>query len=134
MVTVMMQGVSSPMLHSQLNRFLSESVADELILRADENSLTDLEFDGEDTCMSKLRILRVSGNKLQHLDGARYPNLRTLYADNNCLSTISHCNQLRRLENLSLRNQKKGKLYAYFIRCRGYDTHRIDPEIFPFGM
>jgi len=69
-------------------------LADELLSRTDNNSLTDLGLEGENThCMTKLRILRVSGNKLQRLDGAHYPNLRTLYADSNNLSSISHCNR-----------------------------------------
>lgn len=62
--------------------------------------------------MTKLRILRISGNKLEQLDASHYPNLRTLYADNNALAMISNSNRLRRLENLSLRNQAKGKLYV----------------------
>lgn len=60
--------------------------------------------------LSKLRILRVSGNKLQRLDGEFFPSLRTLYADNNALTGISRCGRMKRLENLSLRNQAKGKL------------------------
>jgi Leucine-rich repeat (LRR) protein len=77
----------------------------------DNNSLTDLGLD-ENTCLSKLRILRVSGNKLQRLDGANYPNLRTLYADNNALSGtgVVRSSRLKKLENLSLRNQAKGRL------------------------
>jgi len=65
--------------------------------------------------LGKLRILRVSGNKLQRLDGEFFPNLRTLYADNNALTGISHCGRMRRLENLSLRNQAKGKLWVVFF-------------------
>lgn len=61
-------------------------------------------------CLGKLRILRVSGNRLHRLDGECFPNLRTLYADNNALTGISHCGRMRKLENLSLRNQAKGKL------------------------
>ena len=72
------------------------------------------ENDEGKTCLGKLRILRVSGNKLQRLDGESFPNLRTLYADNNALTGIAHCGRMRRLENLSLRNQAKGKLWAVF--------------------
>lgn len=55
--------------------------------------------------MSRLRILRVSGNRLQTLNAAPFPNLRTLYADNNSLGTIVKAYRLAKLENLSLRNQ-----------------------------
>ncbi|KAF9778564.1 hypothetical protein BJ322DRAFT_1091258 [Thelephora terrestris] len=88
-----------------------------IALNLDNNGLSELGVeagDGGDRggrgCLGKLRILRVSGNKLQRLDGECFPNLRTLYADNNALSGISHCGRMRRLENLSVRNQAKGKL------------------------
>lgn len=55
--------------------------------------------------MPRLRILRVSGNRLQQLNATSFPNLRTLYADNNNLCTIQKTNRLTKLENLSLRNQ-----------------------------
>ncbi|PPQ85066.1 hypothetical protein CVT24_010234 [Panaeolus cyanescens] len=55
--------------------------------------------------MSRLRILRVSGNRLQNLDVGAMPNLRTLYADNNLLTALARVDRLSKLENLSLRNQ-----------------------------
>lgn len=55
--------------------------------------------------MPRLRILRVSGNRLQALDASPFPNLRTLYADNNFLGVIEGAYRLTKLENLSLRNQ-----------------------------
>lgn len=55
--------------------------------------------------MPRLRILRVSGNRLQQLNSSPFPNLRTLYADNNSLGVITKANRLTKLENLSLRNQ-----------------------------
>jgi len=68
----------------------------------DMNSLSTLEVDGT---MSRLRILRVSGNRLQNLDVGRMGNLRTLYADNNGLGRLGNVDRLTRLENLSVRNQ-----------------------------
>jgi Leucine-rich repeat (LRR) protein len=55
--------------------------------------------------MGKLRILRVSGNRLHELRVATIPNIRTLYADNNGLCSLVKVDRLRKLENLSLRNQ-----------------------------
>jgi len=55
--------------------------------------------------MSRLRILRMSGNRLKSLDVGALPNLRTLYADNNSLSGLTGVQRLTKLENLSLRNQ-----------------------------
>lgn len=69
---------------------------------ADNNEVGTFELDGS---MPKLRILRVSGNRLHQLQVAGMPNLRTLYADNNSLSTLVKVDRLTKLENLSLRNQ-----------------------------
>ena len=55
--------------------------------------------------MPKLRILRISGNRLSELQVSKVSNLRTLYADNNALSALAKVDRLTRLENLSLRNQ-----------------------------
>ncbi|KAH8114676.1 hypothetical protein DFH11DRAFT_1726686 [Phellopilus nigrolimitatus] len=67
--------------------------------------------------LHKLRILRLSGNRLRHLDVVRFPNLRTLYVDNNCLAEglqrgqkkarhrLLNMHRLNRLENFSARNQ-----------------------------
>ncbi|KAI8971132.1 hypothetical protein BD414DRAFT_426656 [Trametes punicea] len=71
-------------------------------LNLDDNALGELE---PEEVMPRLRILRVSGNRLQTLDAAPFPNLRTLYADNNSLGTITKAYRLTKLENLSLRNQ-----------------------------
>jgi protein NUD1 len=55
--------------------------------------------------MPKLRVLRLSNNKLQRLNGAAFPNIRTLYADNNAITGLDKAHRLLKLENLSLRNQ-----------------------------
>ncbi len=55
--------------------------------------------------MPRLRILRVCSNRLQQLNAAPFPNLRTLYADNNSLGPILKAHRLTKLEGLSLRNQ-----------------------------
>ncbi|KAH7913431.1 hypothetical protein BJ138DRAFT_1146190 [Hygrophoropsis aurantiaca] len=71
-------------------------------LNIDNNMLDHLEPGGS---MSRLRILRVSGNRLRHLNVAPFPNLRTLYVDNNSLATLVKAERLAKLENLSMRNQ-----------------------------
>ncbi|KAI0351465.1 hypothetical protein OH77DRAFT_1411124 [Trametes cingulata] len=78
------------------------SVPSLVALNLDNNSLGKLE---PEVAMPRLRILRVSGNRLQTLDAAPFPNLRTLYADNNSLGSILRAYRLTKLENLSLRNQ-----------------------------
>ena len=72
------------------------------LLSVDINSLNDLEIG---TSMPRLRILRVSGNRLHNLDVGAMCNLRTLYADNNSLANLVKVDRLTKLENLSLRNQ-----------------------------
>ncbi|KAI0078231.1 hypothetical protein K474DRAFT_1594475 [Panus rudis PR-1116 ss-1] len=71
-------------------------------LNLDNNLLSELVPNG---AMPRLRILRVSGNRLQQLNASPFPNLRTLYADNNSLGPILKAHRLAKLENLSLRNQ-----------------------------
>ncbi|TFK40704.1 hypothetical protein BDQ12DRAFT_679886 [Crucibulum laeve] len=73
-----------------------------IALNLDNNSLSELEFE---RAMPKLRILRVSGNRLHQLQVGGVPNLRTLYADNNALYSLAKVDHLTKLENLSLRNQ-----------------------------
>ncbi|KAF7981491.1 hypothetical protein HWV62_33549 [Athelia sp. TMB] len=73
-----------------------------IALNLDHNSLGDFETGGP---MPRLRILRVSGNRLRRLNVASFPNLRTLYADNNALTSLVKADRLAKLENLSLRNQ-----------------------------
>ncbi len=74
-----------------------------LILSFAENNLLG-EIEPE-VVMPRLRILRLSGNRLQTLNAAYFPHLRTLYADNNLLGTIVKAHHLTQLENLSVRYQ-----------------------------
>lgn len=77
-----------------------------LLLAIDSNSLETLDFDGP---MPRLKILRASGNRIGVLDTSFVPNLRTLYLDNNSLTSLGKVDRLVKLENLSLRNQSGGK-------------------------
>ncbi|KAI0304542.1 hypothetical protein B0F90DRAFT_1706753 [Multifurca ochricompacta] len=73
-----------------------------VVLNLDNNSLD--EFDPHGT-LPRLRILRLSANRLKCLDASYFPSLRMLYIDNNQLTEIKKASRLLRLENLSLRNQ-----------------------------
>lgn len=55
--------------------------------------------------MTKLKVLRLSHNRLKQVDLAAFPNLRTLYMDNNRLGDVLNASRLTRLENLSIRSQ-----------------------------
>lgn len=65
--------------------------------------------------MPRLRILRISGNRLQQLNVSPMPNLRTLYADNNSLPSLVKVARLTKLENLSLRNQSGRGLCVFLM-------------------
>ncbi|RDX46502.1 hypothetical protein OH76DRAFT_1457148 [Lentinus brumalis] len=78
------------------------SVPSLVALNLDNNLLGEFE---PEVAMPRLRILRLSGNRLQTLNATPFPNLRTLYADNNSLGSIVKAYRLTKLENLSVRNQ-----------------------------
>ena len=69
----------------------------------DCNNLTQLEFP---ITFNKLKVLRISHNNLSHFNAEHMPNVRTLFADNNRVNWISGVRNLRKLENLSFREQK----------------------------
>ncbi|KAG6909261.1 hypothetical protein DXG01_001323 [Tephrocybe rancida] len=91
------------MSQNKLDRILGLASLQALVLlNIDNNEVKELELDGS---MAKLRVLRASGNRLHQLRVALLPNLRTLYADNNSLTSLVKVDRLTKLENLSLRNQ-----------------------------
>ncbi|BGP01818.1 Protein nud1 [Rhodotorula toruloides] len=71
-------------------------------LNLEHNALTAIEPHAD---MPKLRVLRLSDNPLSVLDVSFAPKLRTLYADSTRLGALEGTDQLRKLENLSLRDQ-----------------------------
>ncbi|KAF9997886.1 hypothetical protein BGZ79_008411 [Entomortierella chlamydospora] len=56
--------------------------------------------------LRRLRILRLSENKLVTFDATPFPGLRTLYLDDNRLQVLENCQKLTRLENFSARDQE----------------------------
>ncbi|PCH40348.1 hypothetical protein WOLCODRAFT_162289 [Wolfiporia cocos MD-104 SS10] len=92
-----------------------------IALNLDNNALDEVVPGGP---MARLRILRVSGNRLRELDATPFQALRTLYADNNSLGTISKAHRLAKLENLSLRNQS-GRAGLTLSICDVRDVKRL---------
>ncbi|GAA6037397.1 hypothetical protein JCM8097_008549 [Rhodosporidiobolus ruineniae] len=76
-------------------------------LNLDHNLLTSLDPAAE---MPRLRVLRLCSNPLTGLDVAFAPRLRTLYVDSAKLGLVQGTEQLRKLENLSVRDQSGGAL------------------------
>ncbi|TIB88208.1 L domain-like protein [Wallemia mellicola] len=72
-------------------------------LSLDNNSLKDIQFVTE---FDKLKVLRLSNNKLKELDISKILNVRTLFIDNNKLRSLLNVSALKKLENLSSREQK----------------------------
>ncbi|KAG6903283.1 hypothetical protein C0995_000178 [Termitomyces sp. Mi166 len=88
---------------NRLERILGLASLQALVsLNIDNNEVGELELDGS---MPRLRILRASGNRLRQLRVGLMANLRTLYADNNSLTSLDKVERLTKLENLSVRNQ-----------------------------
>lgn len=57
-----------------------------------------------------LRILKISNNSLDALDLTHMPNVRTVFADCNRIMSLSGTHRLKKLENLSLREQRQGTM------------------------
>ncbi|KAF8313957.1 uncharacterized protein EI90DRAFT_2948931 [Cantharellus anzutake] len=77
-------------------------------LNLDHNLLDSLSCS---SIVARLRILRLSYNRVSEINAAPFVNLRTLYMDGNRLKRLIHMDRLSKLENLSLRNQMGGKLH-----------------------
>lgn len=55
--------------------------------------------------LPRLRVLRLCSNPLRSFDVSFAPKVRTLYVDSARLGTIGGTESLRKLENLSVRDQ-----------------------------
>ncbi|THH11660.1 hypothetical protein EW145_g491 [Phellinidium pouzarii] len=132
-------------------------------INLDNNSLSALDQPHDDKdkvhlssaiVLHKLRILRLSGNRLKHLDVARFPNLRTLYVDNNCLTEgkgsqhnqkktrqrLLNVHRLGKLENFSARYQSGAGSRDLGLQLQSndvYDVKRLylsgNPSPLPLG-
>jgi len=74
-----------------------------VILTVDDNNLTTLQ---PRQSVRSLRTLKLCRNELQVFDPKFYPELRTLYLDENQIQSFSGVKRLRLLENFSARSQK----------------------------
>ncbi|KAG4305076.1 hypothetical protein PORY_001246 [Pneumocystis oryctolagi] len=78
-----------------------------MVLNLDKNNLSA--FDVKEK-MPKLRVLKLSMNSLKKFDPINFSNLRILFLDSNNLQSINEINCLKKMECLSIRNQKIGRL------------------------
>ncbi|KAF8947211.1 hypothetical protein BGZ47_009934 [Haplosporangium gracile] len=87
--------------------------------------------------LRRLRILRLSENKLLTFNAHSFPGLRTLYLDDNRLQSLENCQTLTRLENFSARDQEGEGIaidMTEFINSRklylsGNPIHALDFEM-----
>lgn len=87
--------------------------------------------------LHRLRILRLSENKLLTFNADSFPGLRTLYLDDNRLQSLENCHTLTRLENFSARDQEGEGIaidMTEFINSRklylsGNPIHALDFEM-----
>ncbi|KAH9824344.1 hypothetical protein DFH28DRAFT_1118169 [Melampsora americana] len=77
-------------------------------LNLDHNDLYTLSTPQQS--MLGLRVLRISDNHIESVDISAFTNLRTIYVDHNDLIEIKGAERLRKLENLSARDQHGGEL------------------------
>ncbi|KAG1743241.1 uncharacterized protein EDB91DRAFT_1126475 [Suillus paluster] len=99
---------------------LASSLPALIALNIDNNTVDNIDSGG---LMPRLRILRASSNRLKRLNVAPFPNLRTLYVDNNSLDSLVKAERLGKLENLSMRNQTS---CAFYLSTRQFrDVKRL---------
>ncbi|TIA71027.1 hypothetical protein E3P91_02751 [Wallemia ichthyophaga] len=101
-------------------------------LSLDSNFLKELKLNAK---FDHLKVLRVSNNRLKTLDVRMVTKVRTLFIDNNKLSALSGISELKKLENLSCREQK-GEYFELSMKDirdikRLYLSGNNLPETFP---
>lgn len=86
------------------------------------NQLQVLELDSD---MTTLRYLDLSDNDFDVLDVSKLPNLHTLHADRNQISHIAGLQLARRLDSLSLREQRGEEALDTSFLTSGYEIRKL---------
>ncbi|OAA69854.1 septation initiation network scaffold protein cdc11 [Cordyceps fumosorosea ARSEF 2679] len=81
-------------------------------------------FDARQSCKT-VRHLDVSHNQLRHLDVSGLPNLHTLLADSNQLPDVTGLQRTRRLDSLSLREQRGQEPLTLEFLSVGYEVRKL---------
>ncbi|RDL36588.1 uncharacterized protein BP5553_05940 [Venustampulla echinocandica] len=97
-------------------------------------SISDLDLEDNMLChfsvdesqpISSLKYLRLSGNHLDHIDLSPYPNLRLIYLDRNCLGTVRGLLKTKRLDSLSMREQKDGAVIDMSFLAEAFEVRKL---------
>lgn len=86
------------------------------------NQLQALELDSD---VTTLRYLDLSDNDLDGLDVSKFPNLHTLHADRNQISHVNGLQRARRLDSLSLREQRGEEPLDTSFLTGGYEIRKL---------
>ncbi|KAK0670934.1 hypothetical protein QBC41DRAFT_363670 [Cercophora samala] len=94
-------------------------------LNLEGNQLESFSIDS-DAPMHSLRYLYLNNNQLSSLSVAKTPHLRLLHADKNFLVRISGFSRARRIDSLSLREQRSATpLDLPFLLSRVYEVRKL---------
>ena len=75
-------------------------------LSLEQNSLSSLEIPAGRR-LANIRIIKLQGNKFELFDVSPFPNIRTLYIDDNRLEKVHGLRRAKHLDSLSMREQCK---------------------------
>ncbi|RDA90104.1 hypothetical protein CP533_2558 [Ophiocordyceps camponoti-saundersi (nom. inval.)] len=75
--------------------------------------------------LEALRQLDVSDNQLCQLDLGHMPGVRSVQADRNCIHHVRGCEQARRLDSLSLREQRGDKSLGLDFLRQAYEVRKL---------
>ncbi|KAI8089419.1 uncharacterized protein BX664DRAFT_314627 [Halteromyces radiatus] len=92
--------------------------------------------------MEYLKVLRICFNRISTFDGSFFPDLRTLYLDDNHISYFTNFNCISRLSDVSIRDQCDQPMDWHLQQLRGTRTlylsgnhiHHIDTMVDFFGL
>ncbi|KAK3304004.1 uncharacterized protein B0T15DRAFT_535220 [Chaetomium strumarium] len=94
-------------------------------LNLEANQLSTFSVESDEP-MHSLRYLRLDDNKLTFLNVQKLPHLRLLHADRNCLVQISGFSRARRIDSLSLREQRgTAPLNLAHLLSRAYEVRKL---------
>jgi len=93
-------------------------------LNIEDNQLEDFAIDTEQPFTS-LKYLAISNNNLTTIDLKSMPSIRLLHADRNRLSQLSGFSKARRLDSLSLREQRCEHPLDLSFLSRAYEVRKL---------
>lgn len=93
-------------------------------LNLEENELEIFPSPPQDMFFS-LKYLKLSGNRITRINVSRYPNLRLLYLDRNCLGKVTGLYKTKYLDSLSLREQREGSVLDMTFLEEVYEIRKL---------